>query len=163
MICFIFFLGYRRVFQPIGVSTNWCQSSPTGTNIIRFFFLKIVYYLKIGFFNQWTIYHIQRSPCIQTYELFSHSAQILFDEQERQALKKLENIRNDHSQRLTQLQKDQLEDRRKGELIEMNSNLVDKALMMIRSAIANQVFFILCWCCYFKEFKLPVLLCYRVN
>jgi predicted ribosome quality control (RQC) complex YloA/Tae2 family protein len=76
--------------------------------------------------------------------LFSHSAQILFDEQERQALKKLENIRNDHSQRLTQLQKDQLEDRRKGELIEMNSNLVDKALMMIRSAIANQVFFILC-------------------
>jgi len=61
--------------------------------------------------------------------------------QERQALKKLENIRNDHSQRLTQLQKDQLEDRRKGELIEMNSNLVDKALMMIRSAIANQVKF----------------------
>ena len=72
-----------------------------------------------------------------------HSSQVSFFLQERQALKKLENIRNDHSLRLTQLQKDQLEDRRKGELIEMNSNLVDKALMMIRSALANQVNFII--------------------
>ena len=54
-------------------------------------------------------------------------------------MKKLGNIRLDHSQRLNQLQKDQDEDRRKGELIEMNSTVVDKALNMIRSAVANQV------------------------
>ena len=60
-------------------------------------------------------------------------------QQERQALKKLENIRLDHSQRLVQLQQDQNEDRRKGEIIEMNSVLVEKALTMIRSAVANQV------------------------
>ena len=60
-------------------------------------------------------------------------------QQERQALKKLENIRLDHSQRLVQLQQDQNEDRRKGEIVEMNSVLVEKALTMIRSAVANQV------------------------
>ena len=71
--------------------------------------------------------------------LESQKIDLKVHQQEKQAMKKLENIRLDHSQRLTQLQKDQDVDRRKGELIEMNSAVVDKALNMIRSAVANQV------------------------
>ena len=60
-------------------------------------------------------------------------------QQERQALKKLDNIKQDHLKRLTQLEVEQAKDRTFGELIELNCDLVDKALTVIRTAIANQI------------------------
>lgn len=60
-------------------------------------------------------------------------------QQEKQALKKLENIKKDHQSRLQTLEQEQAQDRKLGELIELNSDLVDKALNIIRTAIANQM------------------------
>ncbi|XP_038077635.1 nuclear export mediator factor Nemf-like [Patiria miniata] len=60
-------------------------------------------------------------------------------QQEKDALKKLENVKKDHEKRLDQLMKAQEIDMRKGELIEMNLPLVDQAIKVVRSAIANQI------------------------
>ncbi len=60
-------------------------------------------------------------------------------QQEKQALKKLDNVRKDHEERLGKLRTDQEMDRRRAELIELNEAMVDAALTVMRSAIANQV------------------------
>ncbi|XP_067895012.1 ribosome quality control complex subunit NEMF-like isoform X2 [Heterodontus francisci] len=60
-------------------------------------------------------------------------------QQEKQALKKLENVRKDHEKRLDALQVNQEYDKMKGELIEINLSIVDKAIQVIRSALANQI------------------------
>lgn len=60
-------------------------------------------------------------------------------QKEKEALKKLENVKKDHEQRLSKLHASQTEDIKKAQLIEMNSELVDKAITVIRSAIANQI------------------------
>ncbi|XP_056092688.1 ribosome quality control complex subunit NEMF-like [Rhinichthys klamathensis goyatoka] len=60
-------------------------------------------------------------------------------QQEKQALKKLENVRRDHEQRLEALHQAQEVDRLKGELVEMNLSTVERALTVVRSALANQV------------------------
>ncbi|XP_043088326.1 nuclear export mediator factor NEMF-like isoform X2 [Puntigrus tetrazona] len=60
-------------------------------------------------------------------------------QQEKHALKKLENVRRDHEQRLEALHQAQEVDRLKGELVEMNLHVVDRALQVVRSALANQV------------------------
>ncbi|KAJ1104155.1 hypothetical protein NDU88_001570 [Pleurodeles waltl] len=60
-------------------------------------------------------------------------------QQEKQALKKLENVRKDHEQRLESLQQAQEIDTVKGELIEMNLDIVDRAIQVVRSALANQI------------------------
>ncbi|XP_029454231.1 nuclear export mediator factor NEMF isoform X2 [Rhinatrema bivittatum] len=60
-------------------------------------------------------------------------------QQEKQALKKLDNVRKDHVQRLESLQQAQEIDKVKGELIEMNLEIVDRAVQVIRSALANQI------------------------
>ncbi|XP_063803618.1 ribosome quality control complex subunit NEMF isoform X2 [Pseudophryne corroboree] len=59
--------------------------------------------------------------------------------QEKQALKKLENVRKDHVERLESLHHAQEIDKAKGELIEMNLDIVDRALQVVRSALANQI------------------------
>ncbi|CAH3150400.1 unnamed protein product [Porites evermanni] len=59
--------------------------------------------------------------------------------QEKTALKKLENVRNDHQRRIEQLQKNQDLDMLKAELVELNLELVDKAILIVNSAIANQI------------------------
>lgn len=59
--------------------------------------------------------------------------------QEREALKKLDNVKKDHHQRLIQLENQQLEDKIKAELITRNQELVDKAILTIRSALASQI------------------------
>ena len=48
-------------------------------------------------------------------------------------------INKDHETRLSQLEEEQSKDRECGELIEMNAELVDKALNILRNAIANQI------------------------
>lgn len=59
--------------------------------------------------------------------------------QEKQALKKLENVRKDHEERLESLNVAQEIDKAKGELIEMNLDIVDRAVQVVRSALANQI------------------------
>lgn len=60
-------------------------------------------------------------------------------QQEKHALKKLENVKRDHEQRLEALHQAQEVDRLKGELVEMNLHIVERALQVVRSALANQV------------------------
>ena len=60
-------------------------------------------------------------------------------QQERNAVKKLENVKKDHETRIRTLQEVQDLDRHKGELIEMNGDLVNNAIKVILSAIANQI------------------------
>ncbi|XP_014674957.1 PREDICTED: nuclear export mediator factor NEMF-like [Priapulus caudatus] len=60
-------------------------------------------------------------------------------EQEKAAMKKLENVKRDHEKRLEALGKAQEEDDIKGQLIEMNQTQVDGAIKVVRSAIANQI------------------------
>ncbi|KAK7790282.1 hypothetical protein R5R35_003862 [Gryllus longicercus] len=58
--------------------------------------------------------------------------------QEKEALKKLENVRKDHSQRLVALEQTQEVDRRRAELITMNQQLVDHVVMAVRAMVASQ-------------------------
>lgn len=60
-------------------------------------------------------------------------------QQEREALKKLSNVKKDHAKRIEDLNKVQEGDKQKAELITMNQSLVDNAILAIRSAIANQM------------------------
>lgn len=60
-------------------------------------------------------------------------------EQERNALKKLSNVKSDHMKRLDELNKWQVFDKHKAELITRNQTLVDNAILAIRSAIATQL------------------------
>ncbi|XP_066585470.1 ribosome quality control complex subunit NEMF homolog [Prorops nasuta] len=60
-------------------------------------------------------------------------------QQEREALKKLENVKKDHDQRLMSLEKTQELDKQKAELITRNQVLVDNAILAIQSALANQM------------------------
>jgi len=59
--------------------------------------------------------------------------------QEKTALKKLDNVKKDHEKRLQGLQKEQESDILRGQLIEMNLDMVDQAILIVRSAIANQI------------------------
>ncbi|CDQ78226.1 nuclear export mediator factor Nemf [Oncorhynchus mykiss] len=60
-------------------------------------------------------------------------------QQEKQALKKLDNVKRDHVQRLEALHQLQEVDRLRGELVEINLPIVERALQVVRSALANQV------------------------
>lgn len=60
-------------------------------------------------------------------------------QKEKEALKKLENIKKDHDNRIGNLKNAQLEDQRKAQYIEMNLELVQNAILTIQSAIANQI------------------------
>ncbi|XP_055625255.1 ribosome quality control complex subunit NEMF homolog [Toxorhynchites rutilus septentrionalis] len=59
--------------------------------------------------------------------------------QEREALKKLSNVKTDHAKRIEELTKAQLGDRKKAELITRNQKLVDSALLAVQSALAAQM------------------------
>lgn len=60
-------------------------------------------------------------------------------QQERDALKKLSNVKRDHEKRLEDLSKVQIEDKKRAELITRNQALVENAILAIRSALANQM------------------------
>ncbi|XP_051159476.1 ribosome quality control complex subunit NEMF homolog [Leptopilina boulardi] len=59
-------------------------------------------------------------------------------QQERDALKKLDNVRKDHDQRLISLTKTQDVDKQKAELIARNQELVDGAIVAVQSLLAHQ-------------------------
>lgn len=54
-------------------------------------------------------------------------------------MKKLSNVRKDHAQRLMDLERTQETDKQRAELISRNQQLVDNAILAIRSALANQL------------------------
>lgn len=58
---------------------------------------------------------------------------------EREALKKLQNVRNDHEKRVSELCRVQDEDQKAAELISRNQPLVEQARLAVQAAIANQV------------------------
>ncbi|XP_041969362.1 nuclear export mediator factor NEMF homolog isoform X1 [Aricia agestis] len=58
---------------------------------------------------------------------------------EREAMKKLHNVKKDHEKRITELQSVQLEDRKAAELISRNEELVEQARLAVTTAIANQM------------------------
>jgi predicted ribosome quality control (RQC) complex YloA/Tae2 family protein len=60
--------------------------------------------------------------------------------QERDAVKKLDNVRKDHDLRLKALSETQEHDRHKAELITRNHEMVDHAIRVVRSALAKQVY-----------------------
>jgi len=60
-------------------------------------------------------------------------------QREKQAMKKLENVKRDHESRINGLKVEQEEDCMKAELIEANLSDVDKAIRVICGAIANQL------------------------
>ncbi|XP_046545079.1 nuclear export mediator factor NEMF-like [Haliotis rubra] len=72
-------------------------------------------------------------------QLESQRLDMMTLQQEKTALKKLDNVKKDHDKRLNVLQKEQEVDILKGQLIEMNLQLVDQAILIVRSALANQI------------------------
>lgn len=58
---------------------------------------------------------------------------------EREALKKLQNVRNDHEKRVTELTRVQDVDKQAAELISRNEPLVEQARLAVQAAIANQM------------------------
>ncbi|CAF0710373.1 unnamed protein product, partial [Brachionus calyciflorus] len=59
--------------------------------------------------------------------------------QNKEAVKKLENVKKDHQKRLEELKQSQTEDELKAKLIEYNLDLVDRAIYLVNNAIANQL------------------------
>ncbi|GLV42259.1 Caliban [Carabus blaptoides fortunei] len=60
-------------------------------------------------------------------------------QQEREAVKKLDNVKKDHDQRLQALEHTQEADKQKAELITRNQELVENAILAIQSALASQM------------------------
>lgn len=60
-------------------------------------------------------------------------------QKEKEALKKLENVKRDHERRLQDLSCTQKTNELHGHMIELNKDLVDKAILVVRSAVANQI------------------------
>ncbi|XP_073950887.1 nuclear export mediator factor NEMF homolog Clbn [Choristoneura fumiferana] len=58
---------------------------------------------------------------------------------EREAMKKLQNVRKDHEKRVTELEQVQVTDRQAAELISRNEPLVEQARLAVQAAIANQM------------------------
>lgn len=90
-------------------------------------------------------------PHVVVYETFNRAVDEFYStlegqkielktlQREREAAKKLENVRNDHVQRLRTLEGVQEIDRQKAELITRNRELVDGAILAIQNAVASQV------------------------
>ncbi|CAL1532150.1 unnamed protein product [Lymnaea stagnalis] len=72
-------------------------------------------------------------------KLESQRVEVKVLQQEKSAMKKLEHVKKDHEKRLEGLQKEQETDFLKGQLIENNLHLVDQAILIVRSALANQI------------------------
>lgn len=71
--------------------------------------------------------------------MISQKIDILTFNQECEALKKLSNVKKDHEKRLDELNKVQILNKQRAELIMRNQELVTSVLMTLRSAVANQM------------------------
>ena len=81
-----------------------------------------------------------KTACDQFFsQIESQKIEMKTVQQEKAALKKLDNVKKDHENRIKSLQELQAIDRRKAELIEMNCEIVNNGIKVINSAIANQI------------------------
>ncbi|XP_019850525.1 PREDICTED: nuclear export mediator factor Nemf-like [Amphimedon queenslandica] len=97
------------------------------------------------------LYRQHLSSCYKEVETFDRAVDEFFSSKSSQkqdvkviqlqksAVKKLENIKQDHEKRIEALRKSQDEDRYKAELIEWNTDLVERACLVIRSAVASSM------------------------
>ncbi|KAF5275268.1 hypothetical protein FQA39_LY06928 [Lamprigera yunnana] len=97
------------------------------------------------------LFEQHKSEPYQEYETFNLAVDEFFSslnsqkielralQQEKEAIKKLNNIKKDHVKRLIDLGKTQETDKQKAELITRNRDLVDNAILIIQSALANQI------------------------
>lgn len=60
-------------------------------------------------------------------------------QKEKEALRKLENVKRDHERRLQELSSSQKTSELQGHIIELNKDLVEAAILVVRSAVANQI------------------------
>ncbi|KAK8390645.1 hypothetical protein O3P69_010388 [Scylla paramamosain] len=76
-------------------------------------------------------------------DFFSKLESIKIDQKavqkEKEVHRKLENVKRDHERRLQELVEHQRENEERGRLIELNKDLVDKAIFVVRSTVANQI------------------------
>ncbi|XP_066262814.1 ribosome quality control complex subunit NEMF homolog [Euwallacea similis] len=83
------------------------------------------------------------SFCLAVDEYFSslesQKLELKAVQQEREAMKKLENVRKDHSQRLVGLEKAQEMDKQKAELITSNQELVDRTILSVQMLLGQQM------------------------
>ncbi|KAI8044247.1 ribosome quality control complex subunit NEMF homolog [Drosophila gunungcola] len=119
------------------------EEKPTENGKVEFFFRNIEFHPYL--FDQFK--HFERA----TFESFMEAVDEFYStqesqkidmktlHQEREALKKLSNVKNDHAKRLEELTKVQDVDRKKAELITSNQSLVDNAIRAVQSAIASQL------------------------
>ncbi|VDK77613.1 unnamed protein product [Onchocerca ochengi] len=97
---------------------------------------------KFSQFSDMQIKHFDSfSKCVDEFfsKLEMQKADIKALNAEKEAMKKLDNVIKDQQDRIAALKVAQMEREEMAELIELNSDLVDKALLVIRSAIANQL------------------------
>ncbi|XP_075982601.1 nuclear export mediator factor NEMF homolog Clbn isoform X2 [Anticarsia gemmatalis] len=92
----------------------------------------------------------QNMPCME-YETFDRAVDEFFStlegqkidlktvQVEREAMKKLQNVRKDHEKRVSELVQAQAEDRHAADLIARNEPLVEQARLAIQAALANQM------------------------
>ncbi|KAH9406608.1 hypothetical protein TYRP_013589 [Tyrophagus putrescentiae] len=94
--------------------------------------------------------YINEKASFEEYESFNQAVDLFYSkiegqkieskvvQQEKHAMKKLDAIKRDHEARLENLSKMQEVDNEKAQLIESNIELVDGAISVLRSAIANK-------------------------
>lgn len=119
------------------------EAKPTQDGAEDFYFTNIEFHPFL--YNQYIKEPIREFPSfVQAVdEFFSNVESQKIDlkafQQERDALKKLSNVRHDHAQRLEDLAKAQLVDRKKAELITRNQILVDGIINVMRALLARQL------------------------
>ncbi|XP_043652412.1 nuclear export mediator factor NEMF homolog [Drosophila teissieri] len=119
------------------------EEKPTENGKVEFFFRNIEFhpYLFTQFKNFETATFESFMEAVDEFYSTQESQKIDMKtlQQEREALKKLSNVKNDHAKRLEELTKVQDVDRKKAELITSNQSLVDNAIRAVQSAIASQL------------------------
>jgi predicted ribosome quality control (RQC) complex YloA/Tae2 family protein len=78
--------------------------------------------------------------CDEFYSKFeTQKIEMKESQQNREAIKKLENVKKDHQKRLEELKATQSIDEFKAKLIEYNLELVDQSIFLVNTALANQL------------------------
>lgn len=119
------------------------EVKPTQDGIEEFYFTNVEF--QPFMYNQYVKDPIREFPSfIQAVDEFyssleSQKIDLKAFQQEREALKKLSNVRQDHAHRLEELSRIQHVDRKKAELITRNQVLVDSVIYAMRTLLARQL------------------------
>lgn len=138
------FLVEAKQNQPKGYLIQKKEEKPSeNSDVKEFFYQNIEYHPKLFLQNKDEPFKEFDSFNASVDEFYSTLEGQKIDmktmHQEREALKKLSNVKKDHAKRLDELTKNQEVDKQKAELITRNQELVDNAVLAVRSALANQM------------------------